>query len=127
MTPAPFTPTIPGHAPHSQAEDHTSPPAENAATIRCSLSPGISATRSRATARRPAHNPITIAHLLPPSAKESASRDWTQRPSGPGPPSLSSPTLLHGQPRGADAPSRCRPDQDDLARSADRGLPDART
>src|SRR6266496_6645229 len=120
MTPAPVTPAIPGHTPHSQAEDHTSPPAENAATIRCSLSPAISATRSRATVRPTAHNPITTAHLLPPSPEESASRDWTLRPSGPGPPSLSPPTLLQRHPRGADAPSRCRPDQDDLTRSADR-------
>src|SRR5689334_7581753 len=109
MTPAPVTPAIPGHAPHSQAEDHPSPPAENAARIRCSLSPGISATPSPATARPTAHDPTTTAHLLPPSPQESASRDWTQRPTGPGPPSLSPPTLLHGQPRDADAPSHAAP------------------
>src|SRR5512140_1462938 len=107
ITPAPVTPASPGHAPHSQAEDHTPPPAENAATTRCSLSPGISATPSPAQARPTAHNPIVTAHLPPPSPQESASRDWTQRPSGPGPPSLSPPTLPHGQPRDADAATAC--------------------
>src|SRR5260370_19070489 len=123
MTPAPVTPASLGHTPNSQAEAHTSPPAGNAARIRCSLSPAISAARSPAQARPTAHTPIMTGHLLPPSPQESASRDWTQRPSGPGPPSLSSPTLLQRQLRGADAPSRCRLDQDDLARSADRGPP----
>src|SRR5690349_7499336 len=89
MTPAPVTPASPGHTPHNQAEDHTSPPAENAARTRCSLSPGISATPSPAEARPTAHNPVTTVHLLPPSPQESASRDWTQRPSGPRPLSLS--------------------------------------
>ena len=41
MTPAPLTPTIPEHAPHSWADDQPSPPADNAAMTRCSRSPGI--------------------------------------------------------------------------------------
>src|SRR6266536_2513904 len=41
MTPAPVTPAIPGHTPHSRAEDHPCPPADNSARIRPSLPPGI--------------------------------------------------------------------------------------
>jgi hypothetical protein len=44
MTPAPFTPMIGGHAPHSRADDHGSSPVDSAARIRESLSPGISDT-----------------------------------------------------------------------------------
>jgi hypothetical protein len=42
ITPAPFTPTIPGHTPHSRADDHASaPPLESSATILRSLLPAI--------------------------------------------------------------------------------------
>ena len=44
MTPAPVTPTIPGHAPHSCAGDQVFPPADSAARIRRSLTPAISGT-----------------------------------------------------------------------------------
>jgi hypothetical protein len=44
MTPAPVTPTIGGHAPQSRAEVQVSPPADSAARIRRSLTPGISGT-----------------------------------------------------------------------------------
>src|ERR1039457_4514180 len=70
MTPAPFTPTIPGHTAHSRAEDHASPPPDSAASIRCSLSPAISATQPRAQIRPSARSIREIIHLPAPSAEK---------------------------------------------------------
>ncbi len=52
MTPAPFTPTIGGHARHSRAGDHPSPPADSAARTRRSLSPATQHHDPRPRPRR---------------------------------------------------------------------------
>jgi len=85
MTPAPVTPAIPGHTPHSRAADHPCPPADNSAKIRSSLPPGISATRPPADTRPPARGPMTTGHPQPPSPEgtKPSGRDQAQRPPGP--------------------------------------------
>ncbi len=115
MTPAPVTPAIPGHTPHSRAADHPCPrrtiPPESA--VACH--PALSATRPLAHARPSAHtgpaapSPMTNAHLQPPSPKR------TNHPAGPGlnglPDPHPSPTLLHRQSEGAGSPPGYRPER----------------
>ena len=99
MTPAPVTPAIPGHTPHSRAEDHALPPADNSARIRSSLPPGIVIDTTTGRQRPATRSPMTIAHPQSPSPEgtKPSGRDRAQRLPGPG---RSPPTLLPGQPQG---------------------------
>jgi hypothetical protein len=85
MTPAPFTPTIPGHTAHSRAEDHASPPADSAASIRPSLSPAISATQSRAQIHPLARTIRAIIHLAAPSPEKGKRQQGPDYNALPGP------------------------------------------
>jgi hypothetical protein len=123
MTPAPFTPTICGHAPHSRADDHASSPADSAVRIRCSLSPATQHHAPRPGRRRTARDIVQspTCRLLR-RRKEGASRDWTQRRSGPGQPGPSChPGYATGRPTAAQTSAR------DLPATRRRGQGDTRT
>jgi hypothetical protein len=79
MTPAPVTPAIPGHTPHSRAEDHVCPPADNSARIRSSLPPGI--VSDTTPGRHPADR--TQPHdNRPPAASFARGNETAQQGSG---------------------------------------------
>ncbi len=94
MTPAPFTPRSPGtlctagqrttHLPRQTAQ-----PVSGAACRQ----PSQRRNRGHKHVPRPARSGRSFTCRLLRLRKESVSRDWTQRPCGPGPPGLSSLTL----------------------------------
>ena len=111
MTPAPVTPAIPGHTPHSRAEDHAFPPADSSGQ-----NPVKPAARHcqrhdpRQAPGRPHRSPMTTAHPQPPSP------EGTNHPAGTRLNGLPDPDPHHrrystGNPRGADPPPGYRPDR----------------